>query len=244
MPESPFPPARSFVPRLTRKETVIGWIYLPIHVFLLPILLNVLQVVYPGDTISDITLDLAYYAVGLAAVGVCFFRLLRREFDRLCDRLILCVYTYAIGWILCWTLTYLLGLILMILGTELENPNNAAIGELMVNNYGRMLAVSVVGAPIVEEVLFRGVVFQSLRKRNRVLAYAVSVVLFSLYHVWGYAFAAGNPKMLLYALQYVPLTLILTWTYERSGSLWTAIAFHSSYNFLAMYLTQQLQMIS
>ena len=102
----------------------------------------------------------------------------------------------------------------------------------------------VVGAPIVEEVLFRGVVFQSLRKRNRVLAYVVSVVLFSLYHVWSYAIAAGDPKVLLYALQYVPLTLILTWTYERSGSLWTAIAFHSSYNFLAMYLTQQLQMIS
>ena len=95
-----------------------------------------------------------------------------------------------------------------------------------------MKAIGIFLAPIVEEVVFRGVVFQSLRKKSRLLAYGVSVGLFCLYHVWQYAVAYQDPVMLLYALEYIPITLAITWSYERSGSLWTAIAFHAANNLM------------
>ena len=60
----------------------------------------------------------------------------------------------------------------------------------------------------------------------------LSVGLFCLYHVWQYAVAYQDPVMLLYALEYIPITLAITWSYERSGSLWTAIAFHAANNLM------------
>ena len=213
MNERPVSPTRRFAPRLTRAETVIGWVYLPIHVFLLPILLGMFQELYPSGNISDILVNLIYYGISLAVVAVCFLRLLRREFDHLCDRLASCLYTFFLGWMAWWVVSYLIALVTMLLGVE-------------------------------EETLFRGVVFQSLRRKGRVLAYVVSGGLFCLYHVWSYALAEGNALLLLYALQYVPVTLIMTWVYERSGSLWTSVFFHSSYNFLSLFAMRQLQLIS
>ena len=55
-------------------------------------------------------------------------------------------------------------------------------------------------------------------------------MLFSLYHVWQYAAASGDPGLLLYAIQYIPMSVALAWTYERSGSIWTPIFFHMGYN--------------
>ena len=42
------------------------------------------------------------------------------------------------------------------------------------------------------------------------------------------------------ALTYVLFTFALTWSYERSGSLWTAIFFHATNNYLAMQITQMM----
>lgn len=244
MNERPVSQARRFAPRLTRAETVIGWVYLPIHVFLLPILLGMFQELYPSGNISDILVNLIYYGISLAVVAVCFLRLLRREFDHLCDRLASCMYTFFLGWMAWWVVSYLIALVTMLLGVEAENPNDMTIGAMLSGNYYRMMAISAIGAPLVEETLFRGVVFQSLRRKGRVLAYVVSGGLFCLYHVWSYALAEGNALLLLYALQYVPVTLIMTWVYERSGSLWTSVFFHSSYNFLSLFAMRQLQLIS
>ena len=143
-----------------------------------------------------------------------------------------------------WATGLIISVVTMLLGVEAENPNDMTIGAMLSGNYYRMMAISAIGAPLVEETLFRGVVFQSLRRKGRVLAYVVSGGLFCLYHVWSYALAEGNALLLLYALQYVPVTLIMTWVYERSGSLWTSVFFHSSYNFLSLFAMRQLQLIS
>ena len=83
------------------------------------------------------------------------------------------------------------------------------------------------------ETLFRGVAFGSLRPRSRVLAYAVSMVLFSVYHIWQYAFLGVDARFLLYLLQYVPMSVALGWCYARSGSIWVCIFAHMGYNALA-----------
>ena len=125
-----------------------------------------------------------------------------------------------------------LSLILEQLSISTETPNDATIQLMAADNFRMMKAIGIFLAPIMEEVVFRGVVFQSLRKKSRLLAYGVSVGLFCLYHVWQYAVAYQDPVMLLYALEYIPITLAITWSYERSGSLWTAIAFHAANNLM------------
>ncbi len=64
-------------------------------------------------------------------------------------------------------------------------------------------ALAICIAPVVEEVLFRGVLFGQIRKANRVLAYGISALLFGVFHVWQYALVSGDLKLLLYTMQYI-----------------------------------------
>ena len=91
-------------------------------------------------------------------------------------------------------------------------------------------------APIVEEVLFRGLVFGALQRRSRALAWVVSVLAFSLYHVWQDVVEAQSAAMLLYALLYIPASMSFNWCYERSGSIWAPIVYHMLSNAISMSL--------
>lgn len=230
--------AKDFVPDLTRGETVAGWVYLPIHVFLLPLAIGLMPLFWPWPIPSAGTLNVLYGGIGVVYVALFFRKYLRRDFDRMCDRPWLCVTSFAQSFCLWYLLMMLVQLGLSAAGTEMpDNPNDNAVMTMLEAERAPIIVSAVFLAPIVEEVLFRGVVFQSIRKKHRVLAYAVSVALFALMHVWQYAVAAWDVSVLLYALQYVPITLALTWAYERSGSLWTAIFFHMFNNALPFFLT-------
>ena len=87
---------------------------------------------------------------------------------------------------------------------------------------------TVVMAPIAEELMFRGAVFGGLRPYGRTLAYAVSMLLFSVYHVWGYALQ--DPVYWIYLLQYLPVSWLLCRCYERCDSIWGSILFHALVN--------------
>jgi len=129
-----------------------------------------------------------------------------------------------------------MSLLLMLLGLVQENATTEMVALSQGRDYAMLKAVAVFLAPIAEEVLFRGVVFGSLRKRSRTLAYIASIVLFSLYHVWQFAVRSGEPMYLLAALQYIPISYVLVWGYERSCSIWTTIFFHMGYNAFSFYL--------
>lgn len=102
-------------------------------------------------------------------------------------------------------------------------PNNDAVTGLAKVDYKRMTAVAVLMAPLVEECLFRGVVFGTIRPHSRFWAYAVSIALFSLYHVWQYVIVYSDPKLLLSALAYVPVSAALTFCYEQTRSIWPPV---------------------
>lgn len=229
----------TFTPDLTRPETVIGWVYLPIHVLALPLLMGFLPFLFPTVDISASQATGYYYLIGIIVVMLFFRKFLRREFDHLCDTPLSFLYGVIAGYMLWYVLNYFAQIIFLFLGWFQDtNPNEGALNELSKQDFRIMKAVTVFAAPILEEVLFRGVVFQSIRKKHRILAYAVSILLFSLYHVWQYALADLDPSMLLYAIQYFPITFALIWSYERSGTLWAPIALHMFNNYLAFTYMQ------
>ena len=78
------------------------------------------------------------------------------------------------------------------------------------------------------EVRACGAVFGGLRPYGRTLAYAVSMLLFSVYHVWGYALQ--DPVYWIYLLQYLPVSWLLCRCYERCDSIWGSILFHALVN--------------
>jgi len=228
-----------FTPNITKTETIVGWLYTPAHMFVMPLLLSlVVYGLWPDMT--DIQGNLLYYGVGMVIVLPVFFKMLRREFDRLYDRPLHCLSTLFWGYCIWYGLSLILSVFMTLSGWLEDSPNDVAIDEMAQGAYNLTMLISVILAPILEEILFRGVVFQSIRKKSRLLAYVVNILLFGFYHIWQYVLVYGDLSYLLFIVQYIPVTFALIWVYEYSGSLWTAIFFHMSNNFLAMQILQMM----
>ncbi len=225
--------------KLTRREAIVGWVYVPIHMFLLPLLLNLFAYFSPTP-VDTVTLNIVYYAAGALFVLLALRRLLRQDFDVLLDSLGTCLLTIIAAYFIDSVLSAGVLLFLDSLLETAANPNNNAVMEMAETSGGAAFGLAVFIGPLVEETLFRGVVFGSIRKKHRVLAYVVSILIFSLYHVWQYALAYMSPAMLLYAIQYIPISFALAWSYDRTGSIWTPIFFHMALNALAMFVTSSL----
>ena len=223
-----------FTSRMSRWEMIAALAWLPVHVLLLPALLVRL---FPTMELTQ--LNLVVYCVGAAYMLLTQWRFLRRDFDPLCDRpgWILVNICVCYGAMLLFNMA-LVGLLSLMVDTA-NNPNNAAIMDMAGTDSGKVSALAVFLAPFVEELIFRGAVFGSLRHRSRILAYVVSILLFSAYHVWG--FALNDPTIWIYVLQYVPVSYLLCRCYERTDTIWGSIFFHMLVNAISLRALTLLQ---
>lgn len=95
-----------------------------------------------------------------------------------------------------------------------------------------LVVTAVLLAPLAEEVLFRGILFQGLRARGGFwLAAVISAALFTLAHLGedGGWLASG-----VIAAGILPLGLVFAAVVERRGSLLPSIVAHASYNALGV----------
>ena len=166
------PNRTGFADLMRPGERIAALVYLPIHVFALPLLLPYLVYAVPDITAVDI--NLTYYVIGFVYVLALCWRFLRRSFDTVLDapgRFFLSVVS---GYAMDFMLSLLLSYALIIFGLTLTSPNNEAITGMAPLGYNRLVAISVFLAPIVEEVLFRGLVFGALAARHRAASLANS----------------------------------------------------------------------
>lgn len=216
--------------RLEPGELAAVLCWLPVHVFGLPWLLTRL----PAESaMSDAALNLAIYVLGTLFMLTAARRFLRRDFDPLCDHpgRVLVEICVCYGAMLLFNLA-VVGLLSLAAEGELTNPNNAAVVDIAGAEYGKTAAMAVFLAPIVEEMMFRAGIFGLLRRRNRPLAFLVSMLAFSVYHVWGYA--RTDPSLWIYCVQYLPVAYLLCRCYERTDSIWGSIFFHMLVNAVSL----------
>lgn len=219
--------ANSFNPP-PRREIIPLLAYIPLHLAILPLLIG-----FAAEK-GIITLargNLIYYLIGLAYMLVFGRRLLRRDFDTLCDNYIKVLLTILSSYFAMLLMNLGLGTLLGLILKEF-NPNNEAIMSMAGEDYGPVAAMSIFMAPIVEELIFRAGIFGALSKRSRIAAYAVSILLFSVYHVWAYALA--EPMYWLYVIQYIPVSYLLCRCYEKTDCIWTGIFFHMLVNGISL----------
>lgn len=82
-----------------------------------------------------------------------------------------------------------------------------------------------VGAPVLEEMLFRGVILRGfLRRYTRSFSIVWSAVLFAAAHMNLYQLATA-----------FTLGVVAAWLYERCRSLWPCILLHAAYNTFVTY---------
>ena len=85
--------------------------------------------------------------------------------------------------------------------------------------------------PLVEEVVFRGIIFQSMRRFGDSFALVLSAILFALFH--------GN----LAGAQRLLMGLVIGYLVLYSGSLWVGIIIHAVNNLLNLAADLLLQII-
>ena len=119
-------------------------------------------------------------------------------------------------------------LVQTILTEPRENPQISAIqptgdtATMMVTT----IVLTAVIVPIIEEVMFRGVLYRWLRKfSSMTMAVGLSSIVFGMVH---------GIVHLIPALTI--LGVVLAWSYERTGSLWAPILIHGIFNGIMMLL--------
>lgn len=89
------------------------------------------------------------------------------------------------------------------------------------------ILVTSIAAPLVEELLFRGIVYKRLRTiMNITPAMIISAALFGLVH--------GNMVQFIYAFL---IGLIFAFVYEKFKTIWAPIILHASANLLSVIIT-------
>ena len=218
---------------LTRAEAIAGWCYLPFYLVLLSLGIQYIAALL-GLQLSVMTINIIYFSVNVLFVLLVFRRFLLQRFFG--SGFWNFVQTIILGFVLYYAGTTVIRLLAEYFAGDFVIYNNETVSGLVLSNRYVMLLVSVVLAPVVEETLVRGVVFGSIYPASRVLAYIVSILLFTLMHNWQYFGLHPFMSILLSCLPYIPASVALAWTYEKGGTIWAPITLHAIINAMSFGL--------
>jgi membrane protease YdiL (CAAX protease family) len=129
-------------------------------------------------------------------------------------------------------LLFALAVVATSLGVQVPStPNNESGGTGMLRVMGSFwltLLLTVIVAPIVEELVFRGVLFPAIRKRYGLFVGIVaSSLIFTLVHI--------NPIQMISVL---PLGIYLAIMYQRTGSIYPGMILHATWNLVVLLIAQ------
>jgi membrane protease YdiL (CAAX protease family) len=208
--------------------------------FLMPLLIELIGV--PFLTFlkidpSNASLTLLYYMLSFIIVLIIMNGFLKDSFSILIDKNFSAISIALIGYFQYFAMFFAIAAVFLLITSQpIANPNTAAITTQVANKSNHLIFSMIFLAPIVEETLFRGALFDIVRRKNRIAAYAVSYLFFSVYHLWGYALRGINPMFIFYMLQYLPGSLVLANCYEKSGTIWSPIILHMMINGISVFI--------
>lgn len=125
-----------------------------------------------------------------------------------------------------------------LVGNFVSDSQNQSTIVIILQNGGLlpMFFTTVIFAPVVEELIYRKVIFEYTRKINIVLSYLISIVLFSLPHMLS-TNVDNIGIWLLQLLPYVTSASLLALIYHKSNyNIYTTIIIHILNNLIAILL--------
>lgn len=216
-----------------RIETLLGIIYIIAQIFFLPVIL-VLGNSFLSQPFNDAQLNFINFAINFICVTVIFHRYLLRSLQTFIANIGNCLKVCGAGFGLYWVCTIAVNMLVLWLDPNFSNVNDDSILEITKSNYTLMAIGTVILVPVVEETLYRGVIFGQLLQKSKFLAYIVSVIIFSAIHVMGYIGFYPPMRLFLCFIQYFPAAFFLAWTYRKSGTILTSILIHATVNLIGM----------
>lgn len=222
---------------MERREILGGIFYLPVQFLLLGEILTALWgVLGLGDPAEHLALfNGAFFLANFVCCITLYRHFLLRSLAQIRRRFWGFVQAVVLGVVLYEAVSYGLRLLLRWLDPGFTLPNDESIAAMIRENRAIMLAGTVFLAPLAEECVFRGLVFQGLHRRSRPAAYVASMLLFSLVHVVGYWDFLSPLRLLESVIVYLPAGFALAWSYEKADTIFAPIVMHSVINAISFY---------
>jgi len=218
---------------MTRAELTFGWIYLVLQLTVLPVPIVLINYLL-GSPLSEGEQNFIVFLMNFVAISLIFWRFIcdngRTGFSRPGRMFATIGIAFGAYISMNWFFQILVGFIF----PDFFNVNDDSIMGMVEENPALLAIGTVFLVPIVEEVLYRGLVFRGLYNHSRVAAYIVSSLVFSALHVVGYITMYEPLHLLLCFLQYIPAGLCLGFAYARTDSIWTPILMHMTINLIGM----------
>ena len=236
----------SFAGKINGKQKAIGFILLfPLYLYVIPRFANFgiyLLLKYTNIT-RDTTILGIYLNLICSLLSFVLVVWLLKDFlidnikrfkEHFTDNF---VYSITIGIVMIYGISIVANMIInFVLGGGSNDSANQLLFEDYLNNGALLMAFqSVVLAPILEELLFRGLVFRSLRDKSKWLAIFASSFLFGFLHIYSALFA-GDLSQLIYLLSYGGMGFAFSYAYEKRKTICVPILMHMINNLVAIVL--------
>ena len=210
---------------LNQSEKILGWCWLIVELFVLPMLLSMANAAlnYP---LGSAWLNFIYFCVNFIAVLVIFRQFIGRSVSSLGKNLFRCLKGAFLGFCVYYVSNIAMTNLMEFLFPWFSNVNDDTVASLLRLDYIPMLIGTVFLVPFAEEILFRGVVFQSIYIKNHWLGYVLSTAIFCAIHVMGYIGSYDILTLALCFIQYIPASLCLAWAYTEGDNIFAPILIH------------------
>lgn len=226
---------------MKKQESVLSlpvslWLlvnYLVGYTFIYPMLIDWICANADLSVTMENVLKTAVYVFVFVTTVVPSRKLLRYGWERLTDSFGKCVGQIIRSQLFIFALAAGISMILSRFGLT-TSRNQQRINSLVQNNRFYYTLMAVVFAPFVEELVFRGAIFNSFRARNRkALGYFISAFVFGFIHVMG-SFFAGDYRDCLFIFIYGGLGMVLAYVYDRTDSVFCSILLHMLNNAISL----------
>ena len=219
---------------MRRYEIIGGLVWLAFYLFLMSNALHWILGLL-GVAVDTVTLNKVYFLVNFIVTALIFRRFLAYSLPLAADRPLRFLGGILLGFCIYEGCQVALSILYAALAPNLWTPNDENIRAIASGSYRVMWVGAVLLAPMTEETLIRGLIFGNLRRKNRVLAYAVATLVFAAMHVMNYVLQMDVVTLLLNLALYAFPSVALCAAYEYAGTIWAPIALHMILNALAMY---------
>ncbi len=119
---------------------------------------------------------------------------------------------------------------------NISNNNQESLQSMIKVAPATLIFAALVFAPVVEEIIFRGAIFNAFyKKENPIAAILISGALFSLVHVIG-SLLVGNLIGLIHFVSYFAVGIGFGFLYHKTRNLYICIGVHFINNLVAVLL--------
>ena len=213
---------------LNKGEKIAGWIYLAFQI-VLPWLFSWLNGLL-SQPLDGGTLRFANYLVNFIGVVCIFHHFLRDSLTAAWRDLWNFVQAVVLGFVFCWAGIKLLDWLLSFVISGYSPIVDTAVSDLLSSGYVLRLIGILLLAPVIEETLYRGLVFRSIWRKSKAAGYIISILVFAAVHTLGYIGTADIHTLALCFVRYLPAGLVLAWTYSKADNVFAPVLVHAAIN--------------